>query len=247
MSFDWWTLSLQTINVIVLIWLLQRFFWRPVASIIAERRALSDKTLADIKAESSKAAADLADIAATRAGFAAERAAILTAARADAAKSRAAQLAEAATQAAALEATAKARIAAEGDADAKAWGQRSADLGVDIARRLAARLDGPQVRAVFLDWLVKAIATLPEPTRQAARAKKTPFDAISATALDPAEQAHASEAIGAAFGGAVAVTYSIDPALIAGLELRGDHLIVGNSWQADLLKIQAELQHDRHG
>ena len=247
MSFDWWTLGLQTINVIVLIWLLQRFFWRPVAGIIAARRALADKTLADVKAESSKAAAELADIAATRAGFAAERAAILTAAQADAATARDAQMKEAAAQAAALEAAAKARIAAESDADAKAWGQRSSDLGVDIARRLAARLDGPLIRAAFLDWLVAAIAALPETTRQAARAKQTPFEAVSATPLDPAEQAHASEAIAAAFGGPVAVTYSTDPALIAGLELRGDHLVVGNSWQADLIKIRAELQHDRNG
>jgi len=246
MTFDWWTLGLQTINVIVLIWLLQRFFWRPVAGIIAARRALADKTLADAKTESAKATAELADIAKTRAGFDAERAAILTTARADAATLRTAQLAEAATQVAALETAAKARIAAEREADAKAWGQRSSVLGVDIARRLAARLDGPQVRQVFLDWLVAAIGALPEATRQAARAKTTPFDAASATPLDAAEQAHASEAIGAAFGGPVAVNYATDPTLIAGLELRGDHLIVGNSWQADLIKIQAELQHDRH-
>ncbi len=246
MTFDWWTLGLQTINVIVLIWLLQRFFWHPIAGIITARRALADKTLVDAKASSLKAAAALAEIASTRAGFAAERAAIQSAAHADAAKIRSSQLAEAAKQVTALEAAAKARIAAESEADAKAWGQRSGVLAVEIARRLASRLDGPQVKRVFLDWLVAAIAALPEETRQTARAKTTPFDAVSATPLDATEQAHASQTIGAAFGGPVSVTYSTDPNLIAGLELRGDHLTVGNSWQADLIKIQAELQHERH-
>jgi len=29
MTIDWWTLGLQTVNVAILVWLLQRFFWRP--------------------------------------------------------------------------------------------------------------------------------------------------------------------------------------------------------------------------
>jgi len=29
MTIDWWTLGIQTVNVVILIWLLERFFWRP--------------------------------------------------------------------------------------------------------------------------------------------------------------------------------------------------------------------------
>ena len=39
MTIDWWTLGIQTVNVIILIWLLGRFFWRPVAAMIEQRRA----------------------------------------------------------------------------------------------------------------------------------------------------------------------------------------------------------------
>ena len=39
MTIDWWTLGLQTINVLILIWLLAHFFWRPVAGMIEQRRA----------------------------------------------------------------------------------------------------------------------------------------------------------------------------------------------------------------
>ncbi len=38
MRIDWSTLALQTINALVLIWLLARFLFRPVAGIIAERQ-----------------------------------------------------------------------------------------------------------------------------------------------------------------------------------------------------------------
>ena len=33
MTFDWWTLGLQTVNILILVWLLQRFFWTPIADI----------------------------------------------------------------------------------------------------------------------------------------------------------------------------------------------------------------------
>jgi F-type H+-transporting ATPase subunit b len=37
----------------------------------------------------------------------------------------------------------------------------------------------------------------------------------------------------------------VDPTLIAGLELRGPHFVVANSWRADLAKILADLAHDK--
>src|SRR5580704_8990409 len=102
MSIDWWTLSLQTVNIVILIWLLQRFFWRPVAAMIAERRVAAQKALADAEAARDKAKLDLIDINKTRVGFAAEREKILAEARATAEHASAAKLAEADQQAAAL-------------------------------------------------------------------------------------------------------------------------------------------------
>ena len=37
MHIDLWTLGLQTINVLVLVWLLARFLFRPVAAIVVQR------------------------------------------------------------------------------------------------------------------------------------------------------------------------------------------------------------------
>ena len=42
MHIDWWTLAFQTVNVLVLIWILGRFFFRPVADIVAKRQAQAD-------------------------------------------------------------------------------------------------------------------------------------------------------------------------------------------------------------
>ena len=50
MRIDWWTLALQTFNVLVLVLILGRFLFRPVAAIIEERRTAAVKLLADAEA-----------------------------------------------------------------------------------------------------------------------------------------------------------------------------------------------------
>src|SRR5664279_5826326 len=98
MTIDWWTLGIQTVNVIILIWLLERFFWRPVAAIIEQRRASAQGILEEAEAKRSEEIAALAEIERTRAGFAREREAILAAAHETAEKARSARLDEAAKE-----------------------------------------------------------------------------------------------------------------------------------------------------
>ena len=236
MSIDFWTLGFQTVNVAVLIWLLQRFFWRPVAAMIALRRTTAKAALAAAMGAQAKADAALKEIAATRTGFAAEREAILTEARAAAERDRAAILDEATKAAAALQIAAKAAIEQERAAAQTAWTAQAGHLAIQIATRLAARLEGPVVRSCFLDWLIQAIAALP-------KREQADLEVISAVKLDDAEQQVAADRIGEAFGCKPRLSFKTDPALIAGLELRGPHLQISNSWQADLATIEQALPH----
>jgi F-type H+-transporting ATPase subunit b len=215
-----------------------------MAAMIEQRRTTAQRGLAEAEDKRSQAAAALAEIGHTRAGFAKEREAILAAAHEDAEHARTARLAEAAKQASAVEATAKAAIQKEKEAADKAWAEQASRLAVDIAGRLAARLDGQAVRAAFLDWLVKEIRTLPDQTRQAVAANGVALEAVSAAPLDPADQERYRDLIGEAFGAHPQIAFKADPALIAGLELHGPHLVVSNSWRADLTKILADLTHD---
>jgi F-type H+-transporting ATPase subunit b len=244
MTIDWWTLGFQTVNVVILVWLLKRFFWRPVAAIIDQRRAAAQKDLAEAEAKRSQAATALAENDQTRAGFAKEREAILAAGHEEAERARTERLNQAATEAAALEAAAKAAIGKEQLAAETAWAERSNRLAIDIAERLAARLDGPAVRAAFLGWLLKAIRALPDPARQTASANGAALEAISAAPLDAADQDRYRKLIGEAFGAHPQIAFKTDPALIAGLELHGAHLVVSNSWRADLTQILADLTLD---
>ncbi|MWA22793.1 F0F1 ATP synthase subunit B, partial [Burkholderia pseudomallei] len=99
MRIDWSTLALQTVNVVVLVWLLSRFLFRPVSDIIAKRQAAARKLIDDASrerdaahAERERARAERASLAAARddalkdalAQAAAERERLIAAARADA-------------------------------------------------------------------------------------------------------------------------------------------------------------------
>jgi len=245
MTIDFWTLGLQTLNILILLWVLQYFFWKPVAAAIAARRALAGKTETDRRALEQQAAAADADTARIRAGFAAERTALLTGAQAEAGRARDTVLAQANTDAAALQTAAEARVAAARDATRKSWSDRSNRFGVEVARRLVARLPAEAVQAVFLDWLVQAIAALPATARAALAHQAVSLSVVSAVAMTEAAQAQATSRIGAALGYRPQITYATDPALIAGLELHAPHLAVSNSFRADLGGILESLDHDQ--
>ena len=243
MKFDWWTLGIQTLNVAVLVWLLERFFWRPVAAMIEARRAEAARIVTEAGATSARANAALAAAETARAGLAGERRDMLAAAAGEAAGIRTAALAKASEEAAAAQAASAASIAHDRLDAEKAWTERSSRLAVDIAGRLAARLDGSAIQAAFLQWLLAALRALPASSRSAASAGGAPLVATSALPIPAADQAHYRELIGEAFGGHPRLTFEVDPDLIGGLELSGPHLAVTNSWRADLRQILAGLVH----
>lgn len=245
MTIDWWTLGIQAVNVVILIWLLARFFWRPFAATIERRRATAQQILIEAETKRSQATDALAEIERTRAGFDRERAAIMAAAHQSAEEARTALLAAAAKEAAALEASARTVIEKERDAAEAAWTKQANLLAVEIAQRLVARLDGPVVSAAFLDWLLQEIRVLPALARDAVASNGVILEAISATEIEPADQDRYRKLIGEAFGARPQIAFKVDPALIAGLELRGPHFVVANSWRADLAKILADLANDK--
>ncbi len=243
MTLDWWTLGLEAVNVLILVWLLQRFLWRPVAAMIAERRKTAQTMLDDAKSAKDQATASLADIEATRAGFAAERENILAEARVTADAASEAALKDARTKTDKLRKAAETRIAADTATAEKLQADRAASLAVDIAARLAGRLSGPDITSSFLGWLTDAIRAMPEDEKTAALSDGKGLALVSAETLKPAEKTRIKAEIADAFGGKPALSFEIDSALIAGLELRGAHFALRNSWQADLARILEDLRH----
>lgn len=240
MTIDWWTLALQTINVVVLVALLGRFFFRPVAAAVAARKAEIAARLADADAARAEADRLMAARQAKLDAVDAERDRLIAAARAEAERQGAAVTGAAREEALRITAQgatdlARARTAAEDHARAEA--ER---LALAIARRLVARLPAGSLNAAFADGLAAELGTLTPGER--AQVAEGPVRITAAAPLAEADRAALAAAL-APFGAASFET-AVDPGLVAGLTLTAPGLLVENAWGADLGRIAKEFRRE---
>ena len=245
MRIDWWTLGLQTVNVLILVWILSRFLFRPVVAILEERRATAAKLLDDAKAAKAQAIAARETAEAEAARIAAGRDEVLRRAAADAETQRLAALAAARAEVEQLRAAAEGDIRGARAAEATAASDRAAELAVDIARKLMARLPNSARVDGFVDGLAQALASLPGASREAISAG-VKARLTAARPLSARETQSCRDAFAHALGRPLDFAVAIDPAIIAGLELETPHAVVRNSFRGDLARIAEELtRHDR--
>lgn len=240
MSIDWWTLGLQTINALVLIWILSRFLFHPVSAIIAERRQTSRDEL-DRAAEAMKEAEQVKRAAeAERADFAAQRASLIDAARTEAEAHKAKLLDLAAQDAGRLKDETSASLVRMREQARQEVGEEASRLALQIARRLVTRLPEEVQISAFLPGLCESLAALPTATQN--RIAADGAARINAPrALTPAETKAIEGQVSDTLGRAVTIDVTIDPALVAGLELNAETATVRNHLGADLDRIKEEL------
>jgi len=240
MSLNWWTLALQAINILILVWLLGRFLFRPVMDAIAARQAATDKLLADAQDAKNSAEHEARALKAQNDGFLAETEKRRSQSRASIEAERQSLLAQAKAEAAAIVAQGRAAIDAESSRADMAWRDKAARLAAHMAETLLARYAAGQAMAPMLAALQAGIADLSEADRRRLNADGPPT-IVTAAPLDETLQA----AIAQALGGPAPV-FAVDPALIAGIELRTPHIQLRSSWRADLDSMLATLKEDGH-
>lgn len=247
MHLDWSTLALQTGNVLVLIWLLRRFLFRPVADIVAARRAAADALLADAAAARAKAEAQAAETATLRAALAADAERLNRTAHEAAETERQRLLAEAAQAAETLRAEAGAAIARERNAMRRALESEARSLAVAIAARLLTRVPADSPAASLLPSLQTALHTVPREQLQDFAAADAAIEVVTATPVPAEEQPAWQAELARALGTQPALRFRTDPGLIGGVELHGPHTVLRDSRRADLDRIARELaQEDEH-
>jgi len=245
MRIDWWTLTLQTINVLVLVLILARFFFRPIMDIVARRQEEANKLLSDATTAREKAADAKAEVDKIRVGVATERDRLIAEAQKAADIERQNLLSQVSQEIAKLRTEAEAAIARNQKAAEQAIIVRASELAVDIAQRLLARIPPGASLTAFLDGLCQKLRTLPPQERgdfTSAAATDHPIEVVVAAALSKTEIDQIRNALRDALGSELTLKVRSDPALIAGIELHGHGTIVRNSWRADLDRIHEELE-----
>jgi F-type H+-transporting ATPase subunit b len=243
MHIDWWTLALQTANVLILIWLLAHFLFRPVADIVARRQEEANKLLADAADVRRGVDEDRAGLERARAGIADERNRAVAEARATAEAERAAALARTGEEMTKLRADADAAISRDRLAMEKTLIDQVRDLSIDIARRLLGRVGPTASVDAFLPGLREQLQALP-PQERAAFAQagdKGNIEIVTAAPTDADATDRIRRAVSEALGGKPALAFRTDPAVIAGIELHSRHAVIRNSWRNDLERIREEL------
>jgi F-type H+-transporting ATPase subunit b len=245
MHIDWWTLGLQTANVSILIWLLARFLFRPVARIVAERQQAAAALMSDAAAAKTAALGEQQKASAETARLVQERAGILAAAKTEADQLKASLDSAARADGERLRIAAQAEIAAARHDAAQADADRASVFALDIATRLLDRLPGHARIAGFADGLATELGKLPADTLAQLGLDGAPLKLIAPRALDPDELQTCHSVLTRALSREASLEVVVDPALIAGLELEAPHAIVRNSFRNDLTQLKARLlAHD---
>jgi F-type H+-transporting ATPase subunit b len=244
MHIDWWTLALQTVNVLVLIWILARFFFRPVADIVAKRQQEANKLLSDAAAARAAAADARAAADQARAEIGVKREQLIAEAREAARIEQKNLRAQTLQEITNLRTEAQGAIARDRAAAEQALIARASELAVEIAERLVGRLAPGTSFRTFLDRLCGGLRALSADARAslASATADQPLEVVSATPLSDEEIEHVGRALKEALGSEIAFKCRSNPHLIAGIELHSHNTIVRNSWRADLDRIRQELE-----
>lgn len=245
MHVDWWTLALQTVNVLILVWLLQRFLYRPVMRAIAARQEAADKLIADAKAEKEAAAVEVAALKVKRDAFAASAAQREQEMRAEVEAERARLLAQANADAAAAVERADAAAAAGRIRMAAELQAKAGVLAGRMAETLLRRLPAPVAMEAMFQALMERLRQLGDDERRRL-AQDTSLRAITASPLDDDQRARFGTALAAALSLPAPPEFVCEPSLVAGFELQGSHMLVRNSWRADLDELLAAMKVDDH-
>ena len=243
MRIDWTTLALQLINFAILVWLLQRFLYRPVLKVIDARRQAGDMRYAEAQRVAEAAKRQLADIETQRAGVAADRAAALAEAQEAARQLLDTRRAQAEREARALLEEARRTLARERESLLAEARDTALDLAAGMARRVLAEIPESLRIEGWLERIDRHLRSLADPERAELVGELTggdPLRVVSAWPIPPAVGERWRARLREALGSNTTVTFETDAALIGGAQLCFPHATLSFSVQGAVRALQEE-------
>lgn len=248
MQIDWWTLALQAVNFLVLVWLLWRFLYRPVREVIAQRKQRVEQAMAEAAEKESDAEAARQRYEKARADLAEERQDALKKIHGEWDAERRKLLEEAKSEAAGMMEAARESLAKERDATLKEVRERVADLAVEFAAELLQKVGSQASSGAYLARIQRRLEELPEVELARLRDDLAAADAVltvaTATPLAPEEREAWAERFGACLGQDHRVEFAADPQILGGAELRFPHAVLKFTLADQLRQAREALRED---
>ena len=248
MQIDWWTFALQTINFLVLVWLLWRFLYKPVGEVIDRRKALAERAFADARKKAEEAEAAKLRFEGGQAQLSQERQDMLRKVHKELEGERSNLLEKARREADELIEAAHDTIAEEREAALREIREQAAGLAVELASNFLRKAGSDLSTDVFLEQLEKQLTDLSEIERGRLQKDLAADDArltvVTAYPLAPGEGDRWTGRLGASLGQMMKTDFVTDPGIVGGAELRFPHTVLKITWADQLEKAKELLGQD---
>lgn len=245
MPIDWWTVALQSVNFLVLVWLLRRFFFEPARRVIEHRRQREQHALDEARQMREAAEQRQRELEARLRALEREREQMRAKLREENERERERLLAATRAESARLLEETRRRLEEERDATLRALRRQLVELSVSMAERIFEPLRGPALDEAFFRRLVGHLAGLPEEQaaelRRVLRADAVDIELATASLPDPLRRQLFSEELRRALPDGLAPKLVVSPELGAGVELRMPHARIEFSLRRVLAEAREEL------
>ena len=229
MLFDWFTFGAQTLNFLMLVWLMKRFLYKPILSAIDAREKRIALTLADAAEKQAQAQKERDEFEQKNAAFAQERNSQLQKLQDEIKAERQRLLAEARQTADALRVKKREALTSELQTLHEDIARRSREEVLAIAQKVLADLADlsleERMSAVFTDRLRNLDDHAKTDLATALNAASNPVCVRSAFELSAQQRTELENALNEAFSGDIQLQFNTAPELISGIEL------TANGWK----------------
>ena len=223
MQIDWLTVIAQIVNFLVLVWLLQRFLYRPITDAMARREERIESRLAEAQATREAAEAEARGVREEQKALDMRRDEMLSEARHEAAALRARLEDELREEIEARRRTWHAHLQEEREDFTAQLRQRAGHQVIDIVSRVLRDYAGGDIAAQLAGTFVERLASLDTAERDklmhAAERAEGPARVDSGLALKPGARGHITRAIHECVARDIDVEYREDEDLVLGIRL----------------------------
>jgi F-type H+-transporting ATPase subunit b len=242
MTIDWWTLFLQTVNFLLLVWLLQHFLYKPVRAVIEKRRALAEQALLKAEATEKEASEAKSAFEAKSAALEETREASLEKAQESADADAKKIVAQARQQAEGIMTEAR-KAAEESRSEALATVKQDiVETAVKIAGTILRKTANSDLNDVFLAHVLEEVGALSKEDRARIDADiasdKSAVEVATSMTLTKGERDVWTKTLREKLHLRSAPRFTLDPALLGGAELRFPHATVRFAWSDQLKKAE---------
>jgi len=219
MQIDWLTVIAQTINFLILVWLLKRFLYKPVIGAMTEREALITARLQEAAERERAADESKTDYQHKLDTWDAERGRLLGEAAAAAAAERKTIGEQARNEVAEQRRLWQRQVTDEKDSFLRDMKRQTAETIVAISRRSLRDLADVELEERIIDSFLGKLAALPDARRHVVDPGDESVRVTTAFVLNAETRRRITDAVGNYLGRDVDVAFSESDALLCGIEL----------------------------